>query len=347
MSRKSDQRTAKNADQTEFLAVKVGSCALDEGLRDDRTADAMDDFGSLDATTNAPWAVDDSKIEDAVGSVAGEIDRRAELMRECYPFVKDGNTLRYRQSQTLAYELCLAISNAPTVVKAPYNGLPPAFERLCRDVVRCFFGGDFSGMRTGWPIDGEIERTAKFKSIVDKMHSATKEWVWHPAPGMPEDPSHQDVKDLGIDFAVWKSFPDGRKGVVFLLGQCACGDDWTEKFDDLNIGQIEHDWFRFFSVAAPLRMFCVPHHIPNGTHFEQVNRKAGLTLDRARIAIVAEHEANREHIKSGSLQPLSNLVRLVVDGFEVAQPVRAQRKQKGAGVQRSRSRGTSGARTRR
>lgn len=337
-SRKTDQRTAKNADQTEFLAVKFGSCALDEGVRDDRTADAMDDFGTLDPTINASWAVDDSKVDDAVGSLAGEIERRATLMGGAYPFVKDGNTLKYRRSNSLAYELCLATCNAPTIVKNPYNALPPAFERLCRDVTKCFLGNGAEAMRTGWPIDGEDERTARFKSIADRMNRLTKEWVWQPGPGRPEDPSHLSVKDLGIDFAVWKCLPDGRRGTLFLLGQCACGDDWTEKFGDLNLKEIDEDWFRYFSVAMPMRLFCVPRHIPNETYFDEVNRKAGLVLDRTRISMIAEVEANRAVISAGSPKPLAEFVRLVVSGFEVAQPTPSPRPQTTAAVPRSRSR---------
>ena len=348
-SRMTDQRTAKNADQTEFLAVKFGSSALDEGVRDDLTAETLrelDDFGPLNETYVASWAVTDSKVDDAVGSLADEIERRASLMGDAYPFVKDGNTLTYRRSCSLAYEMCLAICNAPSIVEKPYNALPPAFERLCRDVVTCFLGGGATSLRTGWPIDGEPERTAKFKSVVDKIHAATQEWVWRPGPGMPADPSHKDVKDLGIDFAVWKLLPDKRKGVLFLLGQCACGDDWTDKFSDLDITAIEADWFGYFSVATPMRLFCVPRHIPNATYFDEVNRKAGLTLDRARIVMIAEVEANRAAISAGSPTPFADLVKLVVDGFEAAPPAPARQPRTAAAAPRSRSRGRVARRTR-
>jgi hypothetical protein len=337
-SRKADQRTAKNADQAEFLAVKFGSCALDEGIRDDRTADAMDDFGSLDVATDAPWAVEDSKVDDAVGGLADEIERRAALMGVTYPFQKDGNRLIYRRSKSLAYELCLAICNAHSIVEKPFNVLPPAFERLCRDVVMCFLGDGSQARRTGWPIDGEDERTSKFKSVVDKMHADTNEWVWNPGPGMPADPSHRDVKDLGIDFAVWKSIPDKRRGVLFLLGQCACGDDWTEKFSDLDIRTIEDNWFRHFSVAAPLRLFCVPRHIPNTVYFDEVNRRAGLTLDRARIGMIAEINDNPAVISRGSESSIAKFVEFVVTGFEVAEPKPGPQPQTTAAGLRSQSR---------
>lgn len=345
-SRKADQSTAKNADQTEFLAVRSGSCPLDEGVRDDRTADAMDDFGALDSGTSEFWAVDDSKVDDAVGATASEIERRAMLMGDTYPFIKEGNTLRYRQSHTLAYELCLAIANAPTVVEKPFNNLPPAFERLCRDVVACFLGVGAVALRTGWPVDGEAWRTAQFKSVVDKVNAETTEWVWKPGPGMPSDPSHKDVKDLGIDFAVWKQIPDGRRGMLFLLGQCACGQDWTDKFDDLNVKAIEDDWFRYFSVASPVRLFCIPRHIPNATYFDEVNRKAGIALDRARLTLIAESADNRERIIQGSQPPLADLVKLVVNGFESAQPAPSPPRRRGAAAPRSQSRERAARRTR-
>jgi hypothetical protein len=91
----------------------------------------------------------------------------------------------------------------------------------------------------------------------------------------------------------------------------------------------------------------VPHHIPNGTYFEEVNRDAGLTLDRARIVMIAEQEMNRHAVIAGAQPPLAELVKLVVDNFDVAQPTPPPRRRKAAAAPRSRPRGRAARATRR
>ena len=131
-------------------------------------------------------------------------------------------------------------------------------------------------------------------------------------------PAHIDVKDAGLDFVVWKAMPDGRKGHLFLLGQCACGDDWEEKLHDIDVDALTQSWIRPLSVAAPVRVFATPHHIPNETHFADVNQRGGLTLDRARIVLIAETLDHRDFIKQTTKDPFAELVRLVIPGFQGA-----------------------------
>jgi hypothetical protein len=102
------------------------------------------------------------------------------------------------------------------------------------------------------------------------------------------------------------------------------------------VKDIEDNWFRFFSVAAPLRLFCVPRHIQNDAYFDETNRKAGLVFDRARIALIAECEAHHPVVNAGAHVPLDDLVKLVVDRIGVAAPRPLRRRRKAEAAQRSR-----------
>jgi len=312
-----EQRIATNADQTEMLAMKMGACPIDEGIRDETTAAALDDFGSQDQSTTTPWSATDNQADDAVGGIANEIVRRKDLMGPDYPFSVSGNELTYVGSKTKVYELCLAIANAPSVNVKPYNALPPLFERITRDIVKNFAGDGSVGIRTGWPKDSELNRTTYFKSVVDIIHKQTNEWEWSPKKGYPKNPPSKHVKDMGIDFVVWKKMPDNRKGMLFLLGQCACGNDWDEKYNDINFERLSL-WFRDLSVACPSRIFAIPFHIPNTELFEEVNKLAGLTLDRARIAMLAESASNIHMHDKESCDNIQKHIDIIVNAPQVA-----------------------------
>ena len=190
-------------------------------------------------------------MNDAAGTVAEEFIRRERLMGDAYPFSLGGNTLTYRQSKSLVYEFCLAVCMSPSLSKKPFTTiLPPAFERLSRDVLKCFLGPGSNGYRTGWPSDGFGDRPIRFKAVVEELHRLTGEWVWSPAPGRSNDPSHTAVKDEGLDVVVWKKIGDDRKGHMFLLGQCACGQDWTEKFNQVNVRALERMGSAAFSRSS-------------------------------------------------------------------------------------------------
>jgi hypothetical protein len=101
-------------------------------------------------------------------------------------------------------------------------------------------------------------------------------------------PKPRDLKDAGLDVVVWKDFGDGRTSILFALAQCACGrTDWETKVADLNLRRLAN-WFEGPTIAEPLRCFFVPFHIPNHAHLKEISGFAGVILDRARIAMVAE-----------------------------------------------------------
>ena len=313
--RRSDERVAANADQAEFSAVSYGSCNLEAGTADERIADAMDGYELADPMQVPDWAREDAKYDSATSAIAEEVIRRRGLLGKSYPFRLTGNRIVYSHSHTLAYEFCLAVTQAPSLSEGEYKRLPPAFERLVRDAAICFLGRKASGYRTGWPPDELEERPKRFRDVVERLHELTGEWCWNPRSGLPKNPVPRDVKDLGLDFVVWQGVPDRRVGQIFLLGQCACGDDWSTKSHDLDIGKV-HRWIQPLSAATPLRVFATPRHIPNDAYFGEVNETAGLTFDRARIALLAEMAGNRDFMVGQARERYEDLIRLVIQDFQ-------------------------------
>ena len=118
-----------------------------------------------------------------------------------------------------------------------------------------------------------------------------------------------------MDVVAWKRFQDGRRGNLFLVGQCACGHtDWPGKCGQLNLRKLEENWFRPLSLAGAHRFFAVPFHIPNTMHLEEITTEAGLTFDRCRITLIAESDPER--ISENPFDNYAELIQLVIDGFE-------------------------------
>ncbi len=330
-ARHQDARTAIDADQVEATAMKYGSAVLEIAVVDDEISGAVEDEPLSDGIPRySDWEEQDCRSEEIVSASAAELERRAIALGEYYPFKLKGNTLYYSGSYTLVYEFCLAIAIAESVSRGEYKKLPIAFERLARDVTMCFLGigGETRGFRTGWPSDAHECRPVRFKDMIVKLQhligcdaSDGCEWNWSPVPNHINDPEPRDVKDEGLDFVVWKSIPDGRPGRLFLLGQCACGkSDWQGKLNDLSIDRLGK-WLRPLSPVTPIRVFAIPFHIPNKDHFaHDIMREAGLTLDRIRIALLAEKAENRNFIEMQTKESLLALIKLIMPTFEVVKP---------------------------
>lgn len=309
LSRNADFKVALDADQAEFRAVMMGTAPIDEGLRDDRwTGELVAEISGA----RPQWVEQQDATEELSGDIAEEIDRRVLLLGDYYPFERIGNGIRHKQSATAVYEFCLATTVAPNLTTGSLAGLPVAFEMLARDALSLYVGGA-RGVRTGWPRHRADGLPNRAKQVFARLHAETGECVWQPQHGRPDDPAPMHVKDLGLDVLVWRAMPDGRIGQLFLLAQCACGPSgWTEKWRDLDLVELGA-WLRPFTFTAPVRCFCVPFHIGNTATLESVSSKAGLTLDRVRITLIAE--ANPAVVAKRPMRRYREWVGIVTDAM--------------------------------
>ena len=141
---------------------------------------------------------------------------------------------------------------------------------------------DSQALHIGTPREEEIG--TRFIDAMKTLHERSGDWHWSPEDGLPAD-GPAGAGDEGLDFVVWKAI-DNRPGKIFILGQCACGNDWEEKFDDINLEKL-WKWIRPRPYPDPIRVFATPHHLSDG-HLREAQREAGLVLDRARLSLLAE-----------------------------------------------------------
>ena len=299
------QRSSYDADQAEFLALKEGSTIVDAGIYDERIAGAMDDFEVQDADDREPWHTDDLKYDNAVIIIHEEVERRIKIMGEMYPFSIDGGTLIHTPSENSVYEFLLAICNASTITAGDYVCLPRLFERISARLVAEYFGADTRFIHTGVPRDSEIG--SSFKEAMLTVAEQTGEWIWGPEDGLPVEPVNGDS---GCDFVVWPVPSDGRQiGQLFILGQCACGNNWDTKFSDLIVKDLQK-WFHPLSIVDPVRCFTTPFHVADEM-LKVASRKAGLVFDRARLVGIS-HQAAEGAIEHEILSRMNELITLVI-----------------------------------
>ena len=109
------QRMARNADRAEFQAIKDGSTTIGVGIYDERVSGTLDDLRELDPDNETIWQTEDLRHEEAVGSIHEEIERRAGIMKEAYPFALDRGLLTHSQSEMSIYEFFLLACNAEAI----------------------------------------------------------------------------------------------------------------------------------------------------------------------------------------------------------------------------------------
>ena len=300
------QRFTKDADHAEFLALKNGSTIVDSGVYDERVAGALDDFEVSTHDTES-WQQEDLKYDTAVGGTYEEIERRVEMLGDAYPFRLKEGTLSHSSDAPGIYDFLLSICNSPTLTTGEYVDLPRLFERIAAKLVAVYFGDHADCVHTGWPRDQEVGHS--FKDAMGTVSKRTGEWIWRPDDGLPGE---QYQGDEGCDFVVWLSAPDRRRtGQLFVLGQCACGNDWLTKYGDLDLKKLQK-WFNPLSVVDPVRSFATPHHVTD-VILREASREGGLFFDRARLTMTAFH-AKKAVIGNEMKKNMENLTELVLRG---------------------------------
>lgn len=278
------RRRGKNADQAEMQAILNGSAPAASGVDDDQLAGTIDDDAGSEA--GASWNQREESVEVAAGEVYSELQRRVSLLGDAYPFKLNDGGISYSKSNSGIYEFCLATSLVPSINVNPFVDVGIGFELLSTEIARNYLGVSARSVRTGWPSHDHAERPIKFKDLSKIVFDRCGEWIWRPSPGNEDDPPHTNVKDEGVDYVIWLPMLDKRAGKLFMLGQCACGDNWDTKLNDINELRLKR-WLNPVTVAKYTTAFSVPIHIAGQYIFPYCNEQAGITFDRTRMALIA------------------------------------------------------------
>ena len=299
---------AENADQAEAEAIAQLIVATAVAMHDERLAEELE-TDSVPATRIEEQLRADVELDSLSGRLLEEIERRADLLGELYPFRLEDGSLVYTPSRSGVYEFCLAVSTAPNVTTGAFTELARYFEILAADVVCHYLGEGSAFVRSGAPAYPPDSTIKTFEDAVKHLDAHTGEWPWCPTEDAEIDSSF--IKDEGMDFVVWKTI-DRRRGRLFVLGQCACGrSDWHEKTGDLDLDKLRR-WIRELPPVAPIRAFATPHCVTGALVFQNLSRLAGLSFDRVRLTSLANSPHAIEHFRQIHTPTLLRLARLVI-----------------------------------
>jgi len=306
---------AINADQAEVEAIKQTVVATAIAMHDERIAEELELEENNEDTRLDEQIKADVELDSISGRILEEIERRADLLGEYYPFKLDEGSLIYTPSRTGVYEFCLAVSTAPNVTTGPLVELARYFEILAGDAVCHYLGEGSKFLRSGAPTYPANSAIKTFKDVIDHLNEHTSEWEW--APTIDAEADLEAIKDEGMDFVAWKTL-DRRHGRLFVLGQCACGrTDWHTKTADLALERIQR-WIRELPPVIPVRAFVTPHNVTAAKIFRHLSRLAGLSFDRVRLTSITSTPTNVEHFVNAHSQHLLRITQLVISNARLA-----------------------------
>jgi hypothetical protein len=268
-----------NADQAEVAAIRAGGATIEEGIYDDLVAGAMDDFEDEAAPDREEWHQRDLAIDTGAGGAQLFVEQRAALLGDIYPFAVDENRLVHKRQPLGWYEFMLAASVQRDLSSAPFNRIPQIFERASSILSEGLLGRGAQSLHVGAPRDAGL---GTFKQAFAELNRLTGEWGWRPMEGLPDAGPRNG--DEGLDFVTWRAAGGDRPGHLFLLGQCACGDNWIDKLTELTLDKIG-SWTGDGWAVPPTRLFATTHVLADG-HFVRSQKEAGLMLDRIRLRLL-------------------------------------------------------------
>lgn len=195
-----------------------------------------------------------------------ELERREVLHGPNWPMKLKPNNLilsHHSDSVVIFYYFLCALSFGAGIT----NQARAMFEHCVADVISALTKQN--ALRLGFPRGPGVP--ASFPDALTLYTRLSREeLVNRPLP---------DDKDLGLDIATWLRFSDNRGGYLHLVGQCATGEDWYSKLDDLKL----HWWTEHIRWSVqPVRFFATPTVIPTDK-WRRTCLAAGLVLDRPRL----------------------------------------------------------------
>ncbi|SPE32672.1 hypothetical protein SBA6_200021 [Candidatus Sulfopaludibacter sp. SbA6] len=238
--------------------------------------------GSDDALETPPEQQEDDLLEDIVNEIGHELRLR---MIACggkvgfYPYETTHEGVAYSgNGKDLTYRFLLLLSLFGKDA-APHGSHPERlFEDLCSIALHEYLGGVTIGLDRA--VFGFPRRVLPkhFPNALDDLCTKLGE-----GNGSSGRKPAEDQKDAKLDLVAWRSFPDGRRGKLIGFGQCATGDDWTDKAFELQPKKWCELWMKDSAGVDPFASLFIPHR-PGEERWLIAAHYGGVLFDRCRIA---------------------------------------------------------------
>ncbi len=233
-----------------------------------------EELGELEEENVLPGYSLYEQSEKLVDDTIAEIERRSYIAKDAYPFYLSSGMLHLRTDykQCLPYIFCLLVADRQICLSS--EKLPPRlFEHLTKEALAKYLGGE--AVRFGWPRDTMVKNTSH---AIDELAALLKDERKGAYTIKPTD------KDLGLDVAGWKMFPDERDSKLEVFMQCATGEGWEEKKGECLLAVVTWEGILHCTYGR-LGGFAIPYIVADDDEWKRTI--AGLLfMDRLRIAAV-------------------------------------------------------------
>lgn len=248
-----------------------------------------------DLAIDIPWGTDavnyisrDDALIDAVWSL---LLKRRDQLSSSWPFMVNKLRLTLRHNfmghARAVYTFMLLLSRSDIVTDSDRS----LFEYICVEVISGW--SNSKGYRIGAPARRGEPNSAKerFSVYAEAARLSGSELGGGLLP---------DDKDLGLDAVIWRPFLDRRSGEMHAWLQCATGRDWINKTYDIDEKVIGR---HLLPASGVVRLMAIPFiAIYPETKWQRYLMKAGVILDRTRVAELARHAS----ISEASLDAVRN-----------------------------------------
>jgi hypothetical protein len=270
------------ADWLEWSALKEGSSFVSWTSYQGNLTQA----GSIDALdTRDDGQEEDDLLEDLINELDRELTSRQTACgggTGAYPYEMTHQGVAYtgnRNDLTYRFLLLLSLFGKDA---GPAGSHP---ERLFEDIsslaLHEYLGGSTTGLDRA--VFGFPRRVLPdhFPTALDNLCQQLGQ-----GGGAYGRKPEADQKDAKLDLVAWRTFPDGRTGKLIGFGQCATGDNWTEKASELRPQKWCRLWMKDPAALDPFSSLFIPHR-PGDDKWVIAANYAGVLFDRCRIAWLA------------------------------------------------------------
>jgi hypothetical protein len=225
---------------------------------------------------------DNIEPEEAAADIITELRTRAKAAANSYPFAIDGTHVRLKSQfeNFLPYTFCLCLS----YFGGDRRPKSPLFPRRAFEEISSIAAGNYllgEGIRFGAPRRG---LPAKFDDALNKLCYLMGEGRGFRGRGF------RMGQDDTLDVVAWRDSPDKRLGKLLMFGQCASGDDWKDKTQELQPAVFCRTWLMDEPISH-LRAFFIPHRIKD-SDWHATSIRAGILFDRCRVSYWAQRRGD-------------------------------------------------------
>jgi len=183
------------------------------------------------------------------------LEDRTKIFGDNYPFIYSTHTgliLKEKCKEKQKVYLFLLISSNLDLFNKVASDLTADFEEVSFFVLKNFLPSA-EVRRFGKKTQYEGNAKEKIRTLAGEMKLEINEHNL-------ENISDRNSQDRGLDVVAWIPFADNCPNIIAVLGQCACGRDWSKKYHDT---QRFSTYMRYFR-QKPIHAMFIPYSLISG-----------------------------------------------------------------------------------